>query len=72
MKTEAKIPVTVQDVFGEIVELISLRDLIRTGDNYSIHLINGGKVGSSDFELSVQNEDGLLDKVRMAKDLVTA
>lgn len=72
MEIEQGISVTVQDRFGDVTNQITLRDLVRTGDNYTINLVNGGKVGSSNYELVIDCESQLIDKIQMANDLVTA
>jgi len=50
---------------GDIVETVSLYDLITTGDSYEIQLRNFGALGSADYELVVENEKQIIEKSRL-------
>jgi len=50
---------------GDIVETVSLYDLIITGDSYEIQLRNFGNLGLSDYELVVENEKQIIEKIRL-------
>lgn len=62
----------VMNTFGEIVAVVALDELVATGDNHTIHLINNGTIGSVSYELVIENDDQLVKKIQMAHDLVTA
>lgn len=66
MKAET-VRVGIQDRFGEIRDTVSLDDLVATGDSYQLHLMNGGRVGSSEYELIVQAEGQLAEKLRLGR-----
>ena len=67
MKEEETIRVGIQDQFGEIQNTVSLDDLVATGDSYSIYLMNEGRIGSSEYELIVQAEGQIAEKVRLGR-----
>ena len=57
------------DSNGDIKKTISLAELIATGDNYTIHLLNDGPIGSKNCELIVYDEPQILIKVEMGNKL---
>ncbi len=67
MGKEASIEIGVVDRLGNIIRAISLAVLVATGDSYQIHLMNGGKVGSNDYELLVQHEEQIEEKARLGR-----
>ncbi len=50
---------------GDILRTVSLDDLIATGDGYEIQLRNFGCLGSNDYELVVENEKQIAEKIRL-------
>jgi hypothetical protein len=67
MKEEETVRIGIQDQFGEIRSTVSLDDLVATGDSYQLYLSNEGKIGSSDYELIVQAEGQLAEKIRLGR-----
>jgi hypothetical protein len=67
MKTEQQLKVGIRDRLGDIVATVSLDDLISTGDSYQLYLMNGGRIGSSEYELTVENEEQLAEKIRLGQ-----
>jgi hypothetical protein len=67
MKKEETVRVGIQDRLGDIRATVSLADLVATGDNYQLYLMNEGKIGSSDYELLVQGEDQMAEKIRLGR-----
>ena len=67
MKAEAAVPVCIQDGFCEVIGTVSLDDLVATGDSYQIYLMNAGRVGSNEYELIVQAEGQLAEKLRLGR-----
>jgi hypothetical protein len=53
--------------YGDIVDSCTLDELVSTGHNYTINLMNYGLVGSGDFELLVQNEDHIRPLIKQRK-----
>ena len=66
MRQEA-IRVGIQDRFGDVIETVSLDDLVATGDSYQIYLMNEGKVGSNQYELIVQGEGQIVKKIKLGQ-----
>jgi len=64
---EERVRVGVQDRLGEVIGTVSLDDLVATGDSYQMYLMNGGRIGSSEYELMVQAEGQLAEKVRLGR-----
>jgi hypothetical protein len=52
---------------GEIRHTVSLADLVGTGDAYQIYLMNYGRIGSAEYELIVQAEPQLAEKIRLGR-----
>jgi hypothetical protein len=69
MEIGKQMRIGVQDRLGEIVRTVSMDDLVATGDSYQIHLMNYGKVGSTEYELLVQDEEQLEAKVKLVDKL---
>ena len=40
---------------GDLIETVTLDDLVATGQNFDVHLTNYGLAGSHDFELWIPN-----------------
>jgi hypothetical protein len=66
MKEEA-VRVGIQDRLGEVVQTVSLDDLVATGDSYQLYLMNEGRVGSSEYELIVQAEGQIAEKIKLGR-----
>ena len=67
MKNEKTIQVGIRDQLGEIMKIVSLDDLIATGDSYLLYLMNEGRVGSSEYELTVEAEGQIPEKIRLGR-----
>ena len=66
MNSSANIEVGLYDrTTGDIIQTVSLDDLIATGDSYEIQLRNFGCLGSNDYELVVENETQIAEKIRL-------
>jgi len=67
MKNEKTIQVGIRDQLGEIVKTVPLDDLIATGDSYQLYLMNQGRIGSTDYELSIEAEGQIPEKIRLGR-----
>jgi hypothetical protein len=66
MNTNKQIEVGLYDRnTGDITQVVSLDDLIATGDSYELSLRNFSNLGSNDYELVVENEPQIAEKVRL-------
>ena len=64
---EETVRVEIQDRSGNMVRTVSLDDLVATGDSYQLYLMNDGTIGSSEYELLVQGEDQMAEKIRLGR-----
>lgn len=67
MESDKNIQIGLYDKLGDIVKTVSLDELVATGDSYEIHLRNFGSLGSTDYELVVQNEKQIAEKIRLGQ-----
>lgn len=59
--------VGVLDRLGDIRNTVTLDDLVATGDSYELFLFNAGRLGSTNFELVVQGEEQITEKIRLGR-----
>ena len=67
MKNEKTIQVGIRDQLGEIVYVAPLDELISTGDSYQLYLMNGGRIGSTEYELTIEAEGQIPEKIRLGR-----
>jgi hypothetical protein len=67
MEGDKKITIGLYNDLGDVVQTVSLDDLVATGDWYDIQLRNFGCLGSVEYELVVPNEKQIAEKIRLGQ-----